>query len=596
MSNLMVKSVPTSEFQQFTRMEKADGNRVISYLSLVILLFAGCLVNDLAFAGKTIELDASQRAWLEKHPVIRVAPDPDFAPVEWFNDSGSYQGISSDYIRIFEEKLGVRFEIVSVANWKDVLILARQKKIDVLTALASTPQREAYLSFSQPYLSMKGAIFSNREFLTIRSLTDLKGYRVAVVEGYLWDELLTPYAGDLALNRFHDLQTALISTSREVTDFTVGFHVTSLFSIKREGLHELSLVTTLPQEIGLNFGVRKDWQPLVGILDKVLASISPAQHASIKRLWVDEDTHGFWTNPVYRYAMLAILAFLLIAVLVFIVWNRMLNSRVQARSQELQKAQTQLIRAEKMESIGRLAAGVAHEVKNPLAIIQMGADYLSQELTADEIARSIIDDIDDAVQRADGVIKGLLDFSRDRELSLEPGNLNKVVKRSLQLVAHEMRQRNIIVSSSLSDDVPEIELDTNKMQQVLINLLMNSAHAIDREGELNVSSSVKVLSSNDDLDRDNENRFVRGESVLWLEVTDSGPGIREQDRQRIFDPFYTTKPVGEGTGLGLSVSRNIVNLHHGSIDIRNRAGKGASVVLIFKIITGGKNEETNTGR
>jgi len=571
------------------------GSSAISCLGLVILLFAVFLVNDIALAENTIELDEAERSWLKKHPVIRVAPDPDFAPVEWFNDVGSYQGISSDYIRIVEEKLGLRIEVVAADSWKDVLDLAQRNKIDILTAVARTPQRETYLSFSQPYLSMNGAIFSNREFPNVQALADLAGHRVAVVEGYLWDELLTPFTGDLSLNRFHDLETALISTSREVTDFTVGFRVTSLFSIKKEGLHELSLVTTLPREIHLSFAVRKDWAPLVGILNKILNSMTAQQHAAIRQLWVDEEPDGFWTNPFYRYAMLAILALLLITVTLVVAWNRTLNSRVQMRSQELQKAQTQLIRAEKMESIGRLAAGVAHEVKNPLAIIQMGADYLSQEAAADETTRLIIDDIDDAVQRADVVIKGLLDFSRDRELSLKPGNLNEVVERSLHLVAHEMRQRNIVVSSSLSQAIPNIELDSNKLQQVLINLLMNAAHAMDRDGELHVSSSLRKLSSNEDLDRDNENRFEKGETVLWLEVTDSGPGIPEQDRQRIFDPFYTTKPVGEGTGLGLSVSRNIVNLHRGSIDIRNRAEKGASVVLMFKIIAGGKSDETNTG-
>jgi ABC-type amino acid transport substrate-binding protein len=286
LSNLPVKPSPTSEFQQLTGRGKVGGNGAVLYLVLAILLFVSSFESGMAIAENTIELDESERAWLKKHSVIRVAPDPDFAPVEWFNDSGNYQGMSSDYIRLLEEKLGVRFEIISVASWKAVLDMARQKKVDVLTALARTPQREVYLNFSQPYLSMNGAIFSNRELPAIRSLTDLKGYRVAVVEGYLWDELLTPYAEDLSLNRFHDLQTALISTSRDVTDVTVGLHVTSLFAIKKEGLHELSLVTTLPQEIDLNFGVRKDWLPLVEILNKALASISPAQHAAIRQVWV----------------------------------------------------------------------------------------------------------------------------------------------------------------------------------------------------------------------------------------------------------------------------------------------------------------------
>jgi signal transduction histidine kinase len=194
----------------------------------------------------------------------------------------------------------------------------------------------------------------------------------------------------------------------------------------------------------------------------------------------------------------------------------------------------------------------------------------------------------DAVRRADVVVKGLLDFSRDKELRLVAGNINEVIASSLHLVAHEMRQRNIEVSSNLADDIPAINLDANKMQQVFINLFMNSAHAIEREGELIVTSCLRTLESNSDLVYDHENRFKLGEKVLWLEVEDTGTGIIDEARVKIFDPFYTTKPVGEGTGLGLSVSRNIINLHEGSIDLHNRKQGGASVVMMLKLSGGGK--------
>lgn len=268
--------------------------------------------------------------------------------------------------------------------------------------------------------------------------------------------------------------------------------------------------------------------------------------------------------------------------------NRALEHKVEARTRELQNAQKQLIQAEKMESIGRLAAGVAHEVKNPLAIIQMGVDFLSQEIAANETIDEVINDIYDAVRRADTVTKGLLDYSRDQELRLVPGNINEVIKSSLHLVAHEMRQRNIEVKSNLANDLPAINLDANKIQQVLINLFMNSAHAIECEGQLIVTSCLRTLDSHVDLAYDYENRFKLGEKVLWVEVEDTGTGISDEAGVKIFDPFYTTKPVGEGTGLGLSVSKSIINLHEGSIDLHNRKQGGAAVVMMFKLSSGEK--------
>lgn len=138
----------------------------------------------------------------------------------------------------------------------------------------------------------------------------------------------------------------------------------------------------------------------------------------------------------------------------------------------------------------------------------------------------------------------------------------------------------------LAQDLPCLPLDSNKLQQVFINLLMNAAHAMEREGVLEVISRLKTLTHKADLSRDKEKRFKPGETVVWIEFMDTGPGISQDDSHKIFDPFYTTKPVGEGTGLGLSVSRNIINLHHGIIDIQNRRKGGASVVIMFQLNRG----------
>lgn len=559
---------------------------MLTRLLLLSILLPGMLLAAPVNSLPPVVLTDAEQAWLAAHPVIRVAPDPTFAPVEWFNHIGDYQGMTSDYLRLLEQHLGIHFEIVTVKNWKTVIAMAQDQQVDMLTAVARTPQRQTYLAFSDPYIVMQGAIIGNRELPGVHTLADLQGYKVAVVEGYLWDDLLTPHADKLALNRFHDLGTALISTSLNVTDVTVTLYESALFIINKEGLHDLRTVSNLPQQVELHLAVRKDWAPLVTILNKGLASITPEQHDAIRKKWVHEEPQGFWRNPVYRNTALAIVGLLLLVIIAVMVWNRMLNARVTKRTRELRQAQQQLIQSEKMESIGRLAAGIAHEVKNPLAIIQMGNDYLSGEVQGDEVAESVIADIDDAVRRADTVIKGLLDFSRDKQLQLTRGSLNDVVQRALQLVAHEMRQRNIEVITALGDDVPAIDLDGNKLQQVLINLFMNAAQAMQTDGHLQVSTRIDTVSSREQLSGDCDGHFQIGESALWLEVADNGPGIAVQDDNRVFEPFFTTKPVGEGTGLGLSVSRNIMALHQGAISLKNRPEGGAAVVLLFKLSTG----------
>jgi signal transduction histidine kinase len=271
------------------------------------------------------------------------------------------------------------------------------------------------------------------------------------------------------------------------------------------------------------------------------------------------------------------------------------HSDLQKKNQQLLETQEQLIQAAKLESVGRLAAGVAHEVKNPLAIMQMGIDYLRGE-AIDADTREVLTDMDDAVGRADNVVKGLLDFSRQRRLDLEPGDINDVIRSSLRLVEHEFTQHNTEVHLELADQLPRLLLDADKLRQVLINLFINAIQAMGQNGALTIASGVRALTKHSGLDRDTSGLFQDGEQALWVEVRDSGPGISEHQRERLFDPFFTTKAVGQGTGLGLSVSRNIIEQHHASIDLRNGQNGGASALLLFKLDDANTDETTHSSR
>ena len=242
----------------------------------------------------------------------------------------------------------------------------------------------------------------------------------------------------------------------------------------------------------------------------------------------------------------------------------------------------QLIQAAKLESVGRLAAGVAHEVKNPLAVVQLGMDYLQQVLELDDVTGQVFTDMQEAVSRADTVVRGLLDFSRERELDLRPSAINDIVRDSLKLVRHELTQRNIQLDIDLAGDIPERPLDSDKLRQVFLNLFMNAMHAMEHDGTLRITSRALVLRGDDLGSQAREAGFLPGDRAIRVLVEDSGPGIQPENLARLFDPYFTTKPMGEGTGLGLSVTRNIVTLHRGSIDLGNRAGGGARAVLLFR--------------
>ena len=260
--------------------------------------------------------------------------------------------------------------------------------------------------------------------------------------------------------------------------------------------------------------------------------------------------------------------------LIAAVWS-LVNTQTRAvtiaetMTKELREAQMQLTRAAKLESTGRLAAGVAHEVKNPLAIVVMGLDYLETHLehhTNPQVIQ-VLRDMRAAIHRADFIVKGLLNFSSQRELVLKPHNLNEIVEQSLVLVKHEFQRAHIQVEARLSPQVPQLNLDWTRLEQVFINLFMNAIQAMNREGQLIVTTGLRTESGQ--------------EPSVFVSVEDTGSGIPEKLIGKIFDPFFTTKPTGQGTGLGLTVTQKIIELHGGNIMVANRPEGGAIITILF---------------
>ncbi|MEP4078059.1 PAS domain-containing protein [Haloferula sp.] len=265
--------------------------------------------------------------------------------------------------------------------------------------------------------------------------------------------------------------------------------------------------------------------------------------------------------------------------------TRQLNDDLVNANEDLQQAQEQLIQAEKMESVGRLASGVAHEVKNPLAMIGMGLELLARRIPEDdEKGRETIERMKRGIERAKKIVKGLVDFSSARQLALEPRDLNEVVRDSHALVEYQLKKANVKVVEELSDELPEVELDGTKVEQVLVNLMINASHAMPDGGQITLRTYVEKV---DDVRRDEGARtkghLRAGDSVVKIEIDDTGSGISEENAGKLYDPFFTTKPTGVGTGLGLSVSRKIIELHHGTLELANRPEGGVRATVTLKV-------------
>jgi signal transduction histidine kinase len=262
---------------------------------------------------------------------------------------------------------------------------------------------------------------------------------------------------------------------------------------------------------------------------------------------------------------------------------QMETQRRQETEGALRTADERLAAVDRIESVGRLAAGVSHEVKNPLTIIRFGVDYLASSPSAPTDQKlEVIQDIRDAVERADRIVKGLLDFARNKSISQVSVDLNEVITQALYLTRHELERRRIEIRSDLSPDLPRIIGDPDRLAQVYVNLISNAAQAVGSVGEIAVSTRGLVLDERS-LAYDSTNTLRAGEVVIQSEIRDSGPGLSEETRAQLFTPFFTTKVSGEGNGLGLHVARNIILMHGGLLQLQNHPDGGSVATTIFRI-------------
>jgi two-component system NtrC family sensor kinase len=226
--------------------------------------------------------------------------------------------------------------------------------------------------------------------------------------------------------------------------------------------------------------------------------------------------------------------------------------------------QEMLLQQEKLSSVGKLAAGVAHEINNPLTAVLTNSMLLLEELSEDDAMYEDLKAIADETLRCREIVRGLLEFARQDVPAKVESDLNKIVSGVVSLVKKQFSFKNITIDQNLAENLPSVSIDRDQFQQVIVNILINAMEAIERDGEIRVETSYK-----------------EPKSAIELKISDTGHGIPEEARLKLFDPFFTTKDTG--TGLGLSISHGVVQRHGGSITFASQVGKGTTFVISLPV-------------
>ena len=240
---------------------------------------------------------------------------------------------------------------------------------------------------------------------------------------------------------------------------------------------------------------------------------------------------------------------------------------------ELEKSQFQLIQAEKMSAVGTLVAGVAHELNNPMMGILNFAQYCSQHTSEDDHRYPVLQDIEKETKRCTAIVASLLTYSHAEQMSeesMQEGDCASLCQRAVDLLAYRIEREAVSVNQDVIAEIPKVLMHPNQIQQVFLNMLANSLDDLKESGKVGPEVNITI-------------GFEDG--VVSVTISDNGRGIDSGTLQKIFDPFFTTKPPGQGTGLGLSVSRNIIAAHGGEITCDSQVGLGTKFRITLPVVS-----------
>lgn len=534
-----------------------------------------------------IPLTANERRWLADHPVIRVAGDRAWPPIEFTGSDGEFRGMSVDFLQRVSDMLGIRFEFAKDADWNTVVGKLRNKELDMFAAAAETAERRKFAIFTTPHISLSNAIFTRTDAPFIADLGGLVGKKVSVVKGYALAEYAKSTQPNIDFVEVVDVSEGLRQLKSGKVDAHLGAVMPTGYVIRMEGYLNVKVSGVLPYKLNLAMAARSDWPAFAGILQKALDAISAQEREDIRRRWTGLRVES---KPDYRLFWRWIAFFAALALL-FVVWNFYLQRRNAAQRQQLEAVNRDLLReiTERRLAEGRanqanqaktdFLARMSHDLRTPLNAIKGFSEMMSRDQygptnSPREYARII----SKSAEFLASMVNDLLDISKieSDEYVIKEEEIDVVAEiteschRLLYLNEWEKTGQARIDAPS---PAPKLFADKRAVSQILDNLLGNAIKYTADEPRITIGWTC-----------DTEGRGV-------LTVNDNGMGIPEGSLERITQPFVQGNDLSDhkphisrphaGIGLGLHIVSRLAQLHQGELTIDSTVGKGTTVTLTF---------------
>ncbi len=537
-----------------------------------VLMIAAILFPPVLFSSPDVELDltAAEKAWLNDHPVIRLASDIAWPPFEWIDSERQPQGIASDYMKLIEKKLGVRFEQEKDKPWPEVVEAVKARKLDVFSCIAKNVQRMEYVNFTRPYLSFPMVIITSNEVSYIDGVNDLIDMTVSVVDGYATHEYLTTNHPELTLYVVDTSEAGLAAVSQGKANAFVDNIATATHIMHESGLTNLKISGEMPIRYELSMAVRKDWPELVSILQRALDSISDEQRRNIQNKWIGvRFEHGIDYSLFWK----SLIVFILIVSFLYF-YNRKLSREINQRKVAEDTAIKLRNDADKAnQAKSEFLAVMSHELRTPLTSIigALGLLTGNKKMGVSDDARKMLLIASENSQRLKLLVDDILDVEKlmagQMVFQQDTTSVASLVAKAVAANQGYADQYDVsfMVDIDACDDCCIIA-DEHRLMQVMTNLISNAVKYSPKKG------CVHIIAQGD-------------AHKVRVSVADSGEGIPVVFHDEIFSHFSQadtsdTREKG-GTGLGLAISKEIIERQGGVIGFTSVPGQGATFYFEF---------------
>jgi len=586
-------------------------------ICMLLLLFSA--VGGLA----TESIDGSKK-------VIKVGGNSAYPPYEFIDTDGKPSGFVVELTQAIAETMGFQVVIRLDKSWTEMRKALEKGEVDVLQGISFSEEREKILDFSPPHSLVSHSIFARKGAPPVSSLDELRGKEVILMGRGVMHDYFVEAGLPIHPITAPTVADALKLLSSGKYEYAVLATLPASYLMKNLGIENVDMIAKSIDTKQYCYAVKKGNLAVLAKFNEGMALLKETgKYRELQDKWLGAvETHSVAWTWLARHSLI-IVASLLLGLLVSVIWSRILKMQVAVRTaalkheieermraaEELKLHQQRMIQADKMAALGVLVSSMAHEINNPNGLILLNLPLINEMMTDIEpiltahyrehgdfpmggLAYSrmcrevpqLLDEMQDAAKRIKRMVDDLKHFSKKSDADFkELVDVNNVVRTSLRLVEHSLRRSAIHCTVHYAEPIPLITGNSHRLEQVIVNLLLNAAQAIESSSsrdkpDMIYKPLVNVVSSSKGIPNAEKGilistMFDQATGTVVVKVHDDGVGIPPEHLHRLTDPFFTTKRDTGGTGLGLAISTEIIKEHGGSIHFESLSNEGATVIV-----------------